>query len=617
MNLKFKDAQISLNRFSRLGTLYILALSVIATVVIVGQVLIQLHLRDQLTDSRVVNVAGRQRMLSQNIAKNVLLLKPDQSVDTRTTILTNLRGVINLWKRSQDGLLNGNDSLNLPGNNSEKVGAMFEQIKPHFDIMHTSASAIVTALQNDPLTEYDLLKKDIDDVVNNEALFLKGMDGIVFQYDDDAHDKVAWLRQLEYILLLISLVVIMLEIMFVFRPTTLHVNKTINQLVASEHNARQLTKEIGALYGSLEKSYEQLSQVNQPAENPKLFAKTDRGGNVIFISELFSELSGIDDVSPLMRLIDIFSKSSLNDDWMDDIVDRVSDGKTWQGEISFKDKNGSDLFVDITIIPIYGEDEEEVEEWLVLGSDITRQKFAEKNMRQKNRAEIEKKINQQKFRSVLILEGQEEERKRIAMDIHDGIGQMLTSLKYQIESIEKNGDEKFNKRISEIMQGIKDVIKEVRRVTFNLKPTVLGDYGLQAALNVFVQEIGKLTDIDLIYRTEGDMTQRLPQKVENNIFRIVQEAINNAIKYSNAKRIEVMLQQNENDSIITVRDEGDGFDEKIIEARNVNIESGRGFFNMYERTEYINGHLEIKSAPGQGTTVRLTVPVHSPAIVDL
>jgi signal transduction histidine kinase len=203
------------------------------------------------------------------------------------------------------------------------------------------------------------------------------------------------------------------------------------------------------------------------------------------------------------------------------------------------------------------------------------------------------------------------------MDIHDGIGQMLTSLKYQIESIEKNGNEKFNNRISEIMQGIKDVIKEVRRVTFNLKPTVLGDYGLQAALNVFIQEIGKLTDIDLLYRTEGDMTYRFPQKVENNIFRIVQEAINNAIKYSKAQKIEVLLQLNENDSIITVKDEGDGFDEKIIEARNVNIESGRGFFNMYERTEYINGHLEIKSAPGQGTTVRLTVPLHSPATVDL
>src|SRR5690606_10201139 len=135
-------------------------------------------------------------------------------------------------------------------------------------------------------------------------------------------------------------------------------------------------------------------------------------------------------------------------------------------------------------------------------------------------------------------------------------------------------------------------------------------------LNVFIQEIGKLTDIELVYRTEGDMTYRLPQKVENNIFRIVQEAINNAIKYSEAEKIEVLLQQTENDFIITVRDEGKGFDEKIVEARDINIESGRGFFNMYERTEYINGNLEIKSAPGSGTTVTLTVPLHSAAVID-
>src|SRR5205085_1304262 len=126
------------------------------------------------------------------------------------------------------------------------------------------------------------------------------------------------------------------------------------------------------------------------------------------------------------------------------------------------------------------------------------QKLAEQNMSEKNKAAIEKKINQQKFRSVLILEGQEEERKRLAMDIHDGIGQMLTSLKFQIESIDssKRADE-IQLKLVEIQQLITQVIKEVRRVTFNLKPTVLSDYGLQAALNVFVKEIGKLSDIEI------------------------------------------------------------------------------------------------------------------------
>src|SRR5690606_32774915 len=154
-------------------------------------------------------------------------------------------------------------------------------------------------------------------------------------------------------------------------------------------------------------------------------------------------------------------------------------------------------------------------------------------MNQKNRAEIEKKINRQKFRSVLILEGQEEERKRIAMDIHDGIGQMLTSLKYQIESIDLGQAERARQKIAEVDQLIKEVIKEVRKVTLDHKPTVLGDYVLEARLNVFIQKIGKPTDIDIQFRTSGSIP-RLPQKVENNIFRRIQEAINNAIKNTGA-----------------------------------------------------------------------------------
>ena len=615
MNLKFNGAQHSINRFSRLGLLYVLALSVVACSLLVGQLLIQRHLRAQLTDSHVINVAGRQRMLSQRISKAALFLAPDQDSAERQKILEEFSPALVLWKLSQDGLLNGNDSLGLPGNNSQTVAAMFNSTSASFETMYTNGWEITEKLRADPLTDYDALRPNIERIIAHEAAFLSGMDRIVFQYDAEAHAKVRTLSRLEYTLLLIALVVIVLELVFVFRPTARRVNKTINQLINSEQNARQLTKEIGALYGSLEKSYEQLSQINEPVENPKLFAKADRGGNVSFIAENFSELSGISSIESGMRLCDLFPGSGLGDDWMDHVVEQVSEGRTIQTEVIFNGAGNEETAVAVTIVPIYANGDE-VDELFVMGSDITRQKHAERTMRQKNRAEVEKKINQQKFRSVLILEGQEEERKRIAMDIHDGIGQMLTSLKFQIESMDSGSGEKNTRKLAEIKQGIKDVIKEVRKVTFNLKPTVLGDYGLQAALNVFIQEIGKLTDTTLEFRTEGSMTYRLPQKVENNIFRIVQEAINNAIKYSGAPKIDVLLRQDENDLVITVSDTGRGFDEKIVEARDINIDSGRGFFNMYERTEYINGNLDIKSAPGEGTTVRLTVPLRNSATVE-
>ncbi len=615
MNLNFEqDAQNSLNRFSRLGTWYILALCVIATISIVGQILIQDHVTEQFTDSRVINVAGKQRMLSQKITKTILLLSTTQEKSERVKLDGTLQSTLALWKLSQGGLLHGNDSLNLIGQNSDTVNSIFEPVTKHFDSMYISSKNIADAVKVTPTIPYDSLQRDVKIILAHEGSFLKGMDKIVLQYDFEARERVTMLSKLEYVLLIISLFVILMEILFVFRPTTAQVNQTMNRLVSSEKNAQKLTKEIGALYASLESSYEKLSYINQPAENPKLYAKADKGGNVFFISDLFAEITNRKIETQEIQVAELFDRLENRDDMMDAIIDLVSNGEIWQGALQFTDYKKSERWADVVVIPVYNE-REEIEELQVFGSDITKQKYAEQNMHLKSRAEIDKKINEQKFRSVLILEGQEEERKRIAMDIHDGIGQQLTSLKFQIESVDMKNVQATETKINEIKQGIKDVIKEVRRVTFNLKPTVLGDYGMQAALSVFIREISKLTDINLLYKTEGDISFRLPQKVENNIFRIVQEAINNAIKYSGASRIEVLLKQTENNVVITINDEGKGFDEKIVEARSVNIESGRGFFNMYERTEYINGHLEIKSAPGEGTIVTLSVPLRNAVTV--
>jgi len=614
MTLKFNtDAKFKMNRFGRLGMWYILALSVVASVSIAGQFLIQRHLKSQTSDSRVINLAGTQRYKSQWIVKMSLLLYADidhQHFPDKTKTLEDL---LEEWKRGHYGLQHGDSALHLPGTNSEKVTSMFNDLDPYFQHVYQSVRRII-AYKRESVTDSTTLKGSVSELLDNEFIFLEKMDRIVFQYDAEARAKVATLSRMEYILLAISIVVIVLEIFFVFRPTAIQVNTTVNQLIASEKNAQKLSKEIGELYASLESSYEKLSHINEPPENPRLYAKADRGGNIFFISDLFAEIIGKNQITNSFTIADLFDIREEADDWMDDIIEHVSDGNSWQGLIHFKDVSKKQRWADIIVLPVFGE-RGEIDELQIFGSDVSKQKYAEQNMHVKTRAEIDKKINEQKFRSVLILEGQEEERKRIAMDIHDGIGQQLTSLKFQIESIDLRNGAEAEAKITEIKQAIKDTIKEVRRVTFNLKPTVLGDYGMQAALSVFVREVSKLTDIKLNYHIEGELSFRLPQKVENNVFRIVQEAINNAIKYSGAEQVDIVLKQTETDVVITIEDKGKGFDEKIVEARSVNIESGRGFFNMYERTEYINGNLEIKSFPGEGTKLVLTVPLRTEATV--
>lgn len=603
------SATIQRSRFSRLGTLYVLALSVIATVAITGQALIQSHLQAQRSDSRVVNVAGKQRMLSQKITKTLLYLEPAQSVAERQTIHADLDAAFHLWHTSQQGLQYGNDSLHLPGRNSAAITNLFRETAVPFASMEEHTSHILMQLKKNPLTSYDSVRPAILAVRHAESAFLQGMERIVAQYEAEANDKIESLSRIEYIILAIVIGTILLEFAFIFRPTTVYVSNTLHQLMASEKNARKLSKEIGELYASLEKSYEQLSVVNQPPESPRLLARADRGGNVLFLADAFTArvLAGATQPDVDLRLSDLFTGIGDPGDWMDAVIDTVSEGNGWQGELMLASPDGATAWMDVTITPVY-EQQGQVAELLVLATDITLRKEAEHGMKQKNKAEIERKINQQKFRSVLILEGQEEERKRLAMDIHDGIGQMLTSLNFQISSIDLADTGKAEKKIIEIDHLVKDVIKEVRRVTFNLKPTVLGDYGLQAALNVFVHEIAKLTAMKLTYKSEGTI-ERLPENFENNIFRITQEAINNAIKYSASPQVDVTLSQTDGDLVVSVRDVGKGFDARAIKARNIDIGSGRGLFNMYERTEYIHGRLEIRSEPGHGTTVLLTVPL--------
>jgi len=599
----FDDTQLKANKFTMLGVRYILALGAIATIIVTGQVLIQSHLKKQASDSRVINVAGKQRMLSQKIVKTILLLDSEGPVQ-KNELIKELKNSLLLWEVTQKGLIDGNDSLHLPGNPSAEGLRLLKDVSKHFIPMDQNVRALLA--QFDSGTNPVDATLPLKTILAEEQSFLNGMEAVVFQFDSEAKERVALLSRIEYALLIVSLLVILAEIIFIFRPTAINVNLTVNKLLQSKKDSQKMSNEIRDLYVSLEKSYEQIAHINQPIENPRTFAKSDLGGNLTFVSPSFANFPSKSEWSKL-RLCDLFTGMKNPNDWMDELIDAVSEEKIWTGEIHFKSEEHDERWVLTTVTPVYNP-QGNIEELVMMGSDITLRKKAEQKIKTKNQAEIDKRINQQKYRSVLILEGQEEERKRIAMDIHDGIGQMLTSLKYQVESIDSNNAETVAQKLNEIDNWIKQIIREVRKVTFNLRPTVLGDYGLQAALDMFVREMAKLVDVKLEFHSEAEIA-RLPQKVENNIFRIIQEAINNAIKYSGAVTIDVVLRQVNDDLVAEVTDNGKGFDVRLVDERSVNFESGRGLFNMYERSEYISGNLEVKTEPNNGTTVRLTVPL--------
>lgn len=593
--------------FSSLRLYYLLALSTIALSIALGQFFIHQHLTEQKSDARVINIAGKERMLGQQVAKIVLELKDRQSIADRKTILAQLEAAKGEWQRAHHALRYGDDTWSLPASTNQQVNQHLFKSKPHFEAMMNASDEICKQLDRHIAVDYAALQPAINQIQRHEYPFQQTMDATLSLLEQLATQKISQLQRTEFLWFAITLLIILLEILFIFIPSTRYIHETLSKSMHSEQDARQMSKEIGALYTSLEASYEKISGITLPVSPPRLVAKADRGGNLMDIAPFYRQNFDPTSVPGNTTVAHLFGmREEAADDCMEQLIDAVADGRNWHREFIFKNTHGQKKYMDVHVVPVYTQTGD-IDHLHVLASDLTQRRTAEQDIYKKDRAEIERKVNEQKFRSVLVLEGQEEERKRIAMNIHDGIGQMLTSLKFHMASIKLKNAQEDSEKLEDINVLIKEIIQEVRRVTFNLMPPVLNDYGLAAGLKNLVHEIDRLSEASIRFDNRSDFHQRLSSKIENNVFRIVQEALNNAIKYSGSDTVEVVLEHDETFLKIYVKDQGCGFETHTIDTFHADF--GHGFLNMHERAAYINGTLTIESTKGLGTFVKLFVPL--------
>jgi PAS domain S-box-containing protein len=205
-----------------------------------------------------------------------------------------------------------------------------------------------------------------------------------------------------------------------------------------------------------------------------------------------------------------------------------------------------------------------------------------------------------------IVSTQEDERRRIARDLHDHLGQQLTALRLCIATLrDRSTDEEgLDARITHIESLAVRLDQEVDFLASALRPTALDELGLADALQAFVTEWREQFNIECELHTAG-LAGRLPSDVENNVYRIAQEALNNVAKHSEARRAAVILERRADTAVLIVEDFGKGFDPAEERGRK-----GLGLIGMQERTALVGGTLEIESAPGRGTTLFIRVPVH-------
>ncbi|HPG10581.1 MAG TPA: sensor histidine kinase [Chitinophagaceae bacterium] len=214
-------------------------------------------------------------------------------------------------------------------------------------------------------------------------------------------------------------------------------------------------------------------------------------------------------------------------------------------------------------------------------------------------------MKQQEMAAKSVLEAEENERQRIAKDLHDGVGQMMSAAKMNLSAIEEdlkfeNKDQKES--FDKIIQLVDDSCREVRTVSHIMMPNALLKNNLGAAVREFVDKLNsKNTQIDVY--TEG-LEERLDSHTETFLYRIIQECVNNAIKHANATSIDISLIRDKDGISGTIEDNGKGFD--ITDKGKFD---GIGLKNITSRIEYLKGTVEFDAAPGRGTLIALHVPL--------
>lgn len=594
--------------FLRIRKWYILALSGIALLIIIAQILIQQHLTSQLSDSRVINVAGRQRAYSQKLVKEALILTEYEQGSGKQGVISELKRTLQVWKTSHHGLQFGSDSLGLPVEDDAEILALYERTRPYHEAMVSAAENMLAQLEDPSNALPEGFYGNVKVLLDNERQFLRLMDTIVNGYDQRSKEHLLQLKVKEYVLLAVALLILLLEMLFIFRPLSLHIRNTISNLMQSQRRSEQDAEAIKTLYEEKERSLQALQELNFVIDNAALFASIKKDGTVVFISRKFRELLGYEEEAPGKPFSELLTTEEGQQQYLKEVL-RSNRNGIRNEEIRICTPKGEELWLDISIIPM--PDSRMQQSILLLCSDITERKKTQMKVALLTRQNYEESIRQKQQQASQIVEGQEEERKRIAKDIHDGIGQMLTALKFNIESINLKNKEKAAEKIQYIKDLTADLIKGVRTATFNLTPPELSDHGIVPALQKMTAELARLTGKNILFENRTKEHIRLDSLAETNIYRVVQEAVNNAIKYSEARYILVVISYTDGMLSIMVDDDGKGFDDTVPQESRHKSEGGMGLFFMKERIGYINGRLFINSQPGKGTRVTINYPTDS------
>ena len=298
-------------------------------------------------------------------------------------------------------------------------------------------------------------------------------------------------------------------------------------------------------------------------------------------------------------------------------------------------KNGKRFYMSGALSALY-DSSGTVTGYVKIARDLTEQRRAEDELRRSNeelevrvrertfelarvneslRDEISERMQTERDRVRLlrqIVRAQEDERRRIARDIHDQVGQQMTALRLNLAALDQgySGDGELREKLEQTKTIAERLDADVDFLAWELRPAALDDIGLAETMNTFVRQWSKHSGIEAQFHTSGLEKERLSPETETNLYRIMQEALNNTMKYAQAKRVDVLLERRDSQVVLIVEDDGVGFNlKKEVGAEET---KGMGLIGMRERAALVGGTLQIETKPKEGTTIFARVPIQFP-----
>lgn len=298
------------------------------------------------------------------------------------------------------------------------------------------------------------------------------------------------------------------------------------------------------------------------------------------------------------RPISMLVPPELRNDLAKNLEGVAKGGELDRGEWPNVTKDGKTISVTFSVFPVRDANGQVVRA-IGLVRDITRAKQAEEELREySQRLEL---VSRQ------LLKAHEEERTRIARELHDEIGQTLVTLRVKLEAMRRSRRAAlFAPKLKDSTATIDQAIKQVRELSFEIRPAALDDLGLASALRSYLNQTTRQAGIHAELTAEPAAT-RLGRDVESTIYRAVQVAVTNVVQHAHARHLWVTLQRSAQGISAEIRDDGVGFDVSAMQSADAG-EKFLGLLGMQERVRLAGGRTEIISEPGNGCTIRAIFP---------